>query len=143
MERLQEKLKSIDEIQELLRKAKIGDISWLQYLKRPEISISEAAKHIEGLSAYHRTYLQQAELDVKYAGYIKRQDQQVKRFERMEHIKIPYDFDFGAIEGISSESKEKLNQIRPLSVGQASRISGVRNSDIAVLMVVLGRNRRG
>jgi tRNA uridine 5-carboxymethylaminomethyl modification enzyme len=60
----------------------------------------------------------------------------------MEHISIPPDFDYESIEGISSESKEKFKQVRPLSVGQASRISGVRNSDIAVLMIVLGRNRR-
>jgi len=57
----------------------------------------------------------------------------------MERIRIPDEFDYQAVEGISNESKEKLMTIRPRSVGQASRISGVRNSDIAVLMVVLGK----
>ena len=142
MERLNTKLRAVDEIQELLRKVRHGEVSWHQYLKRPEISMNEAVEAIEGLKGYDPAYLYQAELDIKYAGYIKRQEQQVRRFERMEHISIPPDFDYESIEGISSESKEKFKQVRPLSVGQASRISGVRNSDIAVLMIMLGRNRR-
>jgi tRNA uridine 5-carboxymethylaminomethyl modification enzyme len=142
MDRLNTKLQAVDEIQELLRTAKHGEVSWHQYLKRPEVSVNDALEAVDGLDGYDPSYLYQAELDIKYAGYIKRQEQQVRRFERMEHISIPPDFDYESIEGISSESKEKFKQVRPLSVGQASRISGVRNSDIAVLMIILGRTRR-
>jgi len=75
---------------------------------------------------------------VKYEGYIRRQEQQVDRFQRLENMRIPADFQYDRMEGISTESRQKFTQIRPLSVGQASRISGVRSSDIAVLMVALG-----
>ena len=71
-----------------------------------------------------------------------RQMQQVERFQRLENMRIPDDFDYAAVEGISTESRQKLQEIRPRSVGQASRVSGVRSSDIAVLMVALGRKRR-
>jgi len=61
----------------------------------------------------------------------------------MERMKIPQDFDYDGVDGLSNESKEKFKTIRPLSLGQASRISGVRNSDIAVLMVILARGKDG
>ncbi|MCF7942778.1 MAG: tRNA uridine-5-carboxymethylaminomethyl(34) synthesis enzyme MnmG [Spirochaetia bacterium] len=143
LERLEHKLKGIDEIKELLSTRKQEGVSWYQRLKRPEVTIDQASEAVAELGGYPAGYVHQAELDIKYEGYIKRQEQQVRRFEKMEHIRIPESFDYDGVEGISSESKEKLKQVRPLSVGQASRISGVRNSDIAVLMVLLGRIRRG
>ncbi len=143
MNRLQEKLRGVEEIQELLKKHKVDGKSWYQHLKRPEVTLEQALGSVEGLADYDPVYLYHAELDIKYEGYIRRQAQQVKRFEKMEHVRIPEDFDYDAVNGISSESREKFKQIRPLSVGQASRISGVRNSDIAVLMVLLGRRRHG
>ncbi len=91
------------------------------------------------MSGYPQEWLRQAELDVKYEGYIERQDRQVQRFRKMELLRIPDDFDYGAVDGISRESMEKLLHIRPISLGQASRISGVRTSDIAILMVHLGK----
>ncbi|MCF7943376.1 MAG: tRNA uridine-5-carboxymethylaminomethyl(34) synthesis enzyme MnmG, partial [Spirochaetia bacterium] len=141
MDRLSEKLRQCDEIRELLRKYAVEGKNWLQNLKNPEISIADAFGQIPDLSFYSTEVLRHVELDIKYAGYIDRQERQVNRFRRMERIKIPIDYDYSAVEGISNESKEKLNRIRPISVGQASRISGVRNSDIAVLMVLLGRGR--
>lgn len=143
MNRLQEKLRGVEEIQELLKKHKVEGKSWYQHLKRPEVTLDQALGSVDGLADYDPVYLYHAELDIKYEGYIRRQAQQVRRFEKMEHMRIPEDFDYDAVNGISSESREKLKQIRPLSVGQASRISGVRNSDIAVLMVLLGRRRHG
>jgi tRNA uridine 5-carboxymethylaminomethyl modification enzyme len=80
-----------------------------------------------------------AELDVKYEGYIDRQNRQIKRFEKLEWLKIPRGFSFRGVEGLSNESIEKLERVRPVSVGQASRISGVRSSDIALLMIALGK----
>jgi tRNA uridine 5-carboxymethylaminomethyl modification enzyme len=141
MDRLSEKLRQYDEIRELLRKYAVEGKNWLQNLKNPELSIADAFGQIPDLSFYSTEVLRHVELDIKYAGYIDRQERQVNRFRRMERIKIPIDYDYSAVEGISNESKEKLNRIRPISVGQASRISGVRNSDIAVLMVLLGRGR--
>ena len=95
-----------------------------------------------GFEKYAEEWIEQALLDIKYEGYIKRQKQQVHRFEKMEKMRIPADFDYEKVEGISAESKEKLKMIRPLSVGQASRISGVRSSDIALLLVRLGGKRK-
>lgn len=74
---------------------------------------------------------------MKYEGYIARQEESVGRFQRLEEKRIPVDFDWDALVGVSSEAKEKLKRVRPLSLGQASRISGVRPPDIAVLMVSL------
>lgn len=143
MARLNDKLARIDEIKELLRQRKQDGKSWYQQLKRPEISISDVSASVPELARFSPNVLHQAAMDITYEGYIKRQEQQVRRFEKMENIKIPQDFDYDAVDGISNESKEKFKKVRPISVGQAARISGVRNSDIAVLMVLLGRIRRG
>lgn len=82
-----------------------------------------------------------AELDVKYEGYLARQDRQIRKFQKLEWLRIPSEFRFGSVEGLSKESIEKLEKIKPASVGQASRISGVRNADVALLMVALGRKQ--
>ncbi len=112
-----------------------------QALRIPEISISDLAGIEPELLRYGKALLDQVELDVKYEGYVNRQERQVQRFSRMENIKIPADFDYSAVLGMSTEGREKLRKIRPVSLGQASRISGVRNSDIAVLLILLGRKR--
>jgi tRNA uridine 5-carboxymethylaminomethyl modification enzyme len=84
----------------------------------------------------------QVELDVKYEGYIHRQDRQVSRFEKLEDLLIPENFDYGTLEGLSSESREKLKLIKPRSVGQASRINGVRTSDLGILILHVGKGGR-
>ena len=81
--------------------------------------------------------LQQVETEIKYEGYIKRQSLQVERFRRAENMPIPPDFDFNRIPGLSREVKEKLSRIRPLSIGQAARISGVTPAAISILMIYL------
>jgi tRNA uridine 5-carboxymethylaminomethyl modification enzyme len=73
---------------------------------------------------------------------VSRQERQIDRFRKLEDLEIPGDFDYDTVEGISNEAREKLKRIRPFSVGQASRVSGVRNSDITVLLVSLGRRER-
>ncbi len=88
-----------------------------------------------------REWLTLAETEVKYEGYIRRQDALVGRFRRLEEKRIPADFPWDALAGVSSEAREKLKRIRPLSVGQASRIPGVRPPDIAVLLVHLKKGR--
>ncbi len=148
-ERLREKLSGMDEIKELLRQTRIPSTvseglrrftgrTLEQAVKIPEIELSDINSLIPGRDNYPAEWIRQSELDLKYEGYISRQDQQIHRFEKMENMKIPADFNYD-VEGLSSESREKFISIRPLSLGQASRISGVRNSDIAVLMVLLGR----
>jgi len=112
-----------------------------QALKIPEITMADLLPFLPGGKAYPAEWLKQTELDLKYQGYIARQEQQIRRFEKMEKMKIPPDFDYDRVEGISSESREKLKAIRPLSLGQATRISGVRSSDVAVIMVLLGRKK--
>jgi tRNA uridine 5-carboxymethylaminomethyl modification enzyme len=80
------------------------------------------------------------EIEVKYDGYIKRQLRDAKRFEKLESKKIPADTDYFSITGIRAETKQKLSKIKPTSIGQASRISGVSPSDIQVLMIYFGIN---
>lgn len=108
-----------------------------QALRDPRVHIGELAAWRPELAAFPESWLQLAELDVKYAGYIQRQERQIERFRRMEELKIPPGFDYGRLVGLSAEARDKLAAIRPVSLGQASRISGVRSSDLAVLMVYL------
>jgi tRNA uridine 5-carboxymethylaminomethyl modification enzyme len=80
---------------------------------------------------------EQVEIDVKYAGYIQRQNEQIHRFAKFEEYLIPENFNYTKISSLSTEGKEKLNRIRPHSIGQASRIAGVTNSDVSVLSIFL------
>ncbi|MCF7945049.1 MAG: tRNA uridine-5-carboxymethylaminomethyl(34) synthesis enzyme MnmG [Spirochaetia bacterium] len=139
IQRLRYKISRIDEVKEILTSRRHHGKDLSQHLKKPEVNLHTLPLEVPELEAFDETVLRHAELDIKYDGYIQRQEQQVKRFQRMERIRIPDDFDYQSVEGISNESKEKLEKIRPRSAGQASRISGVRNSDVAVLMVLLGR----
>ncbi len=90
-----------------------------------------------------REYLKQekdweeAKIEVKYKYYIEKQDKRVEKMHKMENTRIPLDFDYGAIPSLSAESRLKLETVRPLTLGQANRISGIRNSDIMLLMVYL------
>jgi len=150
-QRFEAKVKKLDEINELLHKRKVEarDIiivpllekykgkSFSQILKDPEFDISMLRKLDGALTDFNEALCRQIELDIKYQGYLKRQNEQVARFKRLEKLKISSGFNYDAAEGLSKESREKLKEIRPLSVGQASRIAGVRNSDIAVLLIYL------
>ena len=84
---------------------------------------------------------QQAEIQIKYDGYLRRQESEIKRFSRMERRQIPPAFNFDGITGLLTETRQKLKAIRPASVGQASRIPGVTPSDISLLMVHLERHK--
>jgi tRNA uridine 5-carboxymethylaminomethyl modification enzyme len=139
MEKLQRKLERIGAVKELLASRRIESKNCLDLIRQPEITIDDFIVHVPELKAFEESERYQAELDLKYAGYIKRQDRQVDRFVRMEEIVIPRGFDYDALDGLSTESREKLKAVQPLSVGQAGRISGVRNSDLAILMVAMKR----
>mgnify|MGYP002732259411 CR=1 FL=1 len=138
MDRLRAKLDRMEAIKQLLGSRKLDGKSCLEALKRPEITIDGLLSDIPELAAFDAPVRYQAELDVKYDGYIKRQERQVDRFSQLEEMSIPADFDYDSVDGISAESREKFKQVRPVSIGQAGRISGVRNSDVAILMVHLG-----
>ena len=139
MDRLQLKLEKIDMVKQLLEHHKIEGKRAIDLLRKPEINIGDLVGSVPKLEEFHESVRYQAELDIKYAGYVKRQDRQVDRYVRMERIAIPPDFDYDAVDGLSMESREKFKAVQPLSVGQAGRISGVRTSDLAILMVVLAR----
>lgn len=118
-----------------------------QLLRRPEIDLASLIR-LPSLESDERMHIlmsdQQAmervEIETKYEGYLKRQEIQVRAFERSEAIAIPSDFNFGIVKSLSTEGREKLSAIRPTSIGQASRISGVTHSDLSVLMITLNRS---
>tara|TARA_B110000008_G_scaffold123663_3_gene126246 strand:- start:771 stop:1856 length:1086 start_codon:yes stop_codon:yes gene_type:complete len=113
-------------------------------LSRPNI-VTEDLKSLNSVSEYikkeniHNTSLEQAEIQVKYSGYISKEKQMADKINRLENILIPSSFKYNDLASLSSEAKEKLNKISPQSLSQASRISGIKPSDISVLLVALGR----
>ena len=114
----------------------------IEILKRPEISYDDAAAIDDErpvLSEHQKTMM---EVQIKYTGYIEKQQQQIEKFKRLEDKKLPQDFDYESIDGMRIEARQKLNQFKPLSVGQASRISGVSPADINVLLIHLEKLRR-
>ncbi len=113
-----------------------------QILKTQQVNLDDLLPLEPKLKRWSQEILHFAGLDIRYEGYIARQEKQIERFRKMESVKIPNDFDYDAVAGLSNESRQKFKQIRPLSVGQASRISGVRSSDVAVLLVLLSKDRR-
>ncbi len=88
---------------------------------------------------FDRDVLEQAEIQVKYSGYIAKEKNNADKLQRLENIKIPENFDYSKLKSLSFEAREKLNAIRPVTISQASRISGVSPSDISVLLVFMGR----
>ena len=83
---------------------------------------------------------EEVEIQIKYAGYLARQEKQVEAFRKEEQTLLPADIDYMAISGLRVEAREKLSQIRPVSIGQAGRISGVSPADIAVLLIYMQQN---
>lgn len=145
----------IEETKELLRKRFVSENepaglisgavgrSFYHLLKKPEVDVARLAEYAPELFVeLHGDWRRQLELDVKYEGYIVREQQQIERLAKMESVKIPIDFDWAGAPGISNESREKFKHIRPISIGQASRISGVRATDLSILMMLLGRGER-
>ena len=112
-----------------------------ELLKRPNIDYSALKEIDEETRALNLPddITQEAEILIKYDGYIKRQENQIENTEQLEKYKIPDNFDYGRVKSISSESREKLEKIRPVNLAQASRIGGVKPADISVMMVILGK----
>jgi tRNA uridine 5-carboxymethylaminomethyl modification enzyme len=123
-----------------------GADSLLQILKRPGITLGDlfsvgrvvASPAFAGLLE-DREALERVEIEVKYEGYLRRQESQIREFEKNESLRIPTDFDYSVVKSLSHEGREKLQRVKPESIGQASRISGVTPADTSVLLVYLMR----
>ena len=119
-------------------------VKYKKILSRPHITISDLQK-IEKVSEFIKSHnivddaIEQAEIEIKYGGYLSREKETAKKLIRLEDIKISKDFEFDKLHSISTEGREKLKKIQPSTIGQASRISGVSPSDINILLIYLGR----
>jgi tRNA uridine 5-carboxymethylaminomethyl modification enzyme len=117
-------------------------MSMADLLKRPEINYDILSEVDVTRPDLDRNVIKQCEIQIKYVGYIEKQKQQINRFKALESKQLSPDIDYGAIKGIRIEARQKLTQIKPTSIGQATRISGVSPADISVLMVFLEQSRR-
>lgn len=120
-----------------------GGISAEELMRRPEITISEIKQLLPELDEYEEDALLEAGIEIKYAGYIEKQLQEIERFAKMEERLIPENIVYDQIKGLSTEGRQRLKEVLPTNVGQASRITGVTPADISVLMVYLEQQRRG
>ena len=133
-------------VQEVLVKVSEGELkkssSLAELLKRPDVSYDD----LKALDPYRpelsKDVIRQAEVEVKYEGYIKRQQAEVETFRKLERRRIPPDFDYTGLHGLKTEAKEKLTRIKPAFIGQASRIPGITPSDISVILVRLEQMKR-
>jgi tRNA uridine 5-carboxymethylaminomethyl modification enzyme len=116
---------------------------YLNILSRPNISIPEIARYCSDvelfLSGYDAETIEQAEILMKYEGYIERERENAEKFRKLDEMSIWTDFDYSRVHSLSNEAREKLKKIRPSNLGQASRISGISPSDISILMVYMGK----
>ena len=154
-DKLIQKENNINEIIELLKNNKItpkkeindyliknnstpikDGISLFQLIKRPEIKINNIKEFIE-LKKYTKEELEQVEIIIKYEGYIEKANREAKKMLELEEKKIPEDLDYDKIKNIASEARQKLKEVKPTSIGQAIRISGVNPADISIMMVYL------
>ncbi len=113
----------------------------IDLLRRPRLSYGDLAPFDPGRPVLSREITEQAEISVKYQGYIDRQNRQVEEMRRLEDRPLPPDVDYLSIQGLRLEARQKLDQIRPLNLGQASRVSGVSPADVTALMIYLERGQ--
>ncbi|EEC20889.1 tRNA uridine 5-carboxymethylaminomethyl modification enzyme GidA [Borreliella afzelii ACA-1] len=141
------KKRRVEEIKELLKQRRLSlkDIAdeqlkkhvnkdFYHILKDPSINLDNLIKIDPSLSD-SKVILEQVELDIKYEGYINRQKDLIKKLHNLELVKLPFDFNYGIIEGLSREAREKFSKVQPATLAQASRIPGIRNTDITVLFI--------
>jgi tRNA uridine 5-carboxymethylaminomethyl modification enzyme len=117
---------------------KISDL-----ILRPQVSIKGLAEVLpalkEKIADISDEIVESCEIEVKYAGYIKREQQEAAKLQRLEQIRIPETFNYEEVQSLSTEARQKLTRIRPRSIGEAQRIPGVSPNDISVLLVLMGR----
>ena len=140
---------SPDEINCVLEKKSGGSIKQKvkapTVISRPNIGLCDVIDNSFKLRNYIKSNniskdaIEQVEIDIKYSGYINREKENADKLKRLEYVKIPDDINYFKFSSLSNESKEKLNEIKPINIGQAARISGVKPSDISILLIYLGR----
>jgi tRNA uridine 5-carboxymethylaminomethyl modification enzyme len=145
--RLEELRPRLDgEARSRLRDATLEEVSGpctvAQLLRRQGVSYGMLMEALQIDSIHDGEIIEEVEIQIKYAGYIKRQLQQIDRFKRLETRNIPPTFDYDHIVGFSREVREKLKKVRPSSIGQASRISGVTPAALSLLLVSLEKSKR-
>ena len=133
---------------ELLREKKDVEVKqtdkYAKLLSRPNIKRKDLLK-FDGITSFLKenemddSIFEQAEIEIKYAGYIEKERRTADKLKRLENIKIPFQFNYDRLASLSHEAKEKLNKIQPSTLAQAARISGINPSDISVLLVSMGR----
>ncbi len=140
------KLAASDALNERLREAGTApvaeSVTAAELLKRPEVTYALVAAFIPPESPLDGEDIRCVETEIKYAGYIGRQERAAAQLSRMDHAKIPDDFDYASVPGLLAESRQKLERVRPMTLGQAGRISGVTPADIQLLSIVLETRRR-
>lgn len=135
-----------DEVNKILVSRETSEITTgvrlIELMKRPQLGY-DALKSIDKTRPeIDPNIFEQVEIEIKYEGYIQKQLKQVEQMKKLEVKQLPNDFDYNEIEGLRLEAREKLNKIKPLNIGQASRISGVSPADISVLLIWLAQNNR-
>jgi tRNA uridine 5-carboxymethylaminomethyl modification enzyme len=135
--RLQDKEAEISRGLAILSAGREGDIPLDRFLKRPEVEWADCVHRLPELAGVSRDAALQITYDLKYAGYVQRQELQVARQKRLEHKRIPATFDYHTIQHLRFEAREKLTRIRPITLAQAGRISGITPADMALVLAHL------
>ena len=136
-DRLNQKEQQIDQALALLESKNVGQATLTKYLRRPETTWDEITTHLPELNDLPEDVVQQVVYDVKYSGYIARQQMEIDRQSRLAEKQIPDDFDYDAIGHLRTEARQKLSLIRPTTIAQASRISGITPADMALVTAYL------
>lgn len=118
-------------------------VRMIELLKRPQVDYTDLAEFDPDRPALKYSLVNKLEIELKYSGYIKIQQEQIEKMRRLEEKRLPADLDYKTIKGLRLEAQEKLNKFRPLNVGQAGRISGVNPADVSVLLIWLASQEKG
>jgi len=133
-QKAKERKELFNELLQKIKQKKKGGKSYFAILRQVGVQIDDLSKEDKEIADYPDSVKKSVEIEVKYSGYIERQNEKIEQFKRMEKTVIPSEINFSIIDGISSEAKEKLTTVRPHSIGQASRIPGIKPSDITSLL---------
>ena len=130
---------SIQENEKLGKLLKRTNVHFLDFVNCKTIRSTPFFSHLRSVcdDRLFKEVIEQIEIELKYDGYIKRQKEEIEKFNRFDSLQIPQGLDYHKVKSLSTEGREKLVKVQPLSVGQASRISGVTPADISVLMVYI------
>jgi tRNA uridine 5-carboxymethylaminomethyl modification enzyme len=128
---------------ELLRQGRVDGVSAGEYLRRPEVTWKNLVQHLPEAAAIDRQAYSQIEIQVKYEGYIQRQDRMVQKLTQLETKLIPAELDYRNVVGLRNEAKQKFIKFAPRSLAQALRISGITPADVTVLQIHLSRGKQG